>query len=80
MAYKMLAARENELSIRASGAERDMLARAARMRRLDTSQFVLRASLDAVQAVLSERELRHARMRRPQRQWATQVSFRTCAA
>lgn len=55
--------KESRLSIRASDAEKAILAQAARARRMNTSQFVLKSSLDAEQSVLSERDIRHARMR-----------------
>ena len=44
--------KEARLSIRASDPEKLILAQAARARHMNTSQFVLRASLDAAQAVL----------------------------
>ena len=44
--------KETRLSIRASDPEKRILAQAARARHMNTSQFVLQASLDAAQAVL----------------------------
>ena len=44
--------KEARLSIRASDPEKLILAQAARARHMNTSQFVLQASLDAAQAVL----------------------------
>ena len=44
--------KETRLSIRASEQEKRMLAQAAGLRRMNTSQFVLQASLDAAQAIL----------------------------
>jgi uncharacterized protein (DUF1778 family) len=52
MASKTLTPKESRLSIRASDAEKAILAQAARARRMNTSQFVLQSSLDAAQAIL----------------------------
>lgn len=52
MAQKTLTPKETRLSIRASNAEKAILAQAARARRMNTSQFVLQSSLDAAHAVL----------------------------
>lgn len=46
------AQKEGRLSIRASEPEKAILAQAARARHLNTSQFVLQASLDAAHAIL----------------------------
>ncbi len=53
------------LSIRASEAEKALLRRAAQARRMNTSQFVLQASLDAAQALLAESH----EFRLPPAQW-----------
>lgn len=45
------AQKETRLSIRASEREKAVLAQAARARHMNTSQFVLQASLDAAQAI-----------------------------
>lgn len=44
--------KETRLSIRATGPEKTLLAQAARARHMNTSQFVLQASLDAARAIL----------------------------
>src|SRR5438067_8695442 len=44
--------KESRLSIRASKPEKEILAQAARAQRMNTSQFVLQASLDAAHAIL----------------------------
>lgn len=46
------AQKETRLSIRASEPEKTILRRAAQARRMNTSQFVLQASLDAAHAIL----------------------------
>jgi uncharacterized protein (DUF1778 family) len=46
------APKETRLSIRATEPEKALLARAARVRHMNTSQFVLQASLDAAQSIL----------------------------
>ena len=48
------APKETRLSIRASEPEKTILTQAAQARRMNTSQFVLQASLDAAHAVLEE--------------------------
>lgn len=45
------------LSIRASEPQKALLNQAARMRHMNTSQFVLQASLDAAQSVLTDQTL-----------------------
>ncbi len=57
--------KEARLSIRASDSEKNILAQAARARHMNTSQFVLQASLDAAQAVL----LDQSEFRLPAGQW-----------
>ena len=57
--------KEARLSIRASNPEKKILAQAARARHMNTSQFVLQASLDAAQAVL----LDQSEFRLPAKQW-----------
>jgi uncharacterized protein (DUF1778 family) len=64
MTNKTLPPKESRLSIRASGSEKALLAQAAKVKRMNTSQFVLQSSLEAAEAVLSEKEIRYARMRR----------------
>jgi uncharacterized protein (DUF1778 family) len=59
------AQKESRLSIRASEPEKAILARAARARRVNTSQFVLQASLDAAHAVLADQ----TEFRLPPDQW-----------
>lgn len=46
--------KQSRLSIRASEAEKSTLERAARARHMNTSQFVLQASLSAAESVLSD--------------------------
>lgn len=46
--------KEARLSIRASEPQKKLLAQAARARNLNTSQFVLEASLDAAHAALAD--------------------------
>ena len=46
--------KETRLSIRASEPDKTLLAQAARVRRVNVSQFVLQASLEAARAVLAE--------------------------
>ena len=46
--------KETRLSIRASDAQKAVLRQAARVRRMNTSQFVLQASLDAAQSILAD--------------------------
>ena len=46
--------KESRLSIRASEPEKAILTQAAKARRMNTSQFVLQASLDAAQAILAD--------------------------
>ena len=57
--------KETRLSIQASELEKAILAQAARARHLNTSQFVLQASLDAAHEVLSEQ----SDFRLPPAQW-----------
>jgi uncharacterized protein (DUF1778 family) len=57
--------KETRLSIRASEPEKALLARAAQARRMNTSQFVLQASLDAAHTVLVDQ----TEFRLPAEQW-----------
>lgn len=57
--------KESRLSIRASEPEKAILAQAAQARRMNTSQFVLQASLDAAHAVLVDQ----TEFRLPNAQW-----------
>lgn len=57
--------KETRLSIRASESEKEILARAARARHLNISQFVLQVSLDAAHAVLVDQ----TEFRLPPAQW-----------
>lgn len=57
--------KETRLSIRASEPEKAILTQAARARHMNTSQFVLQASLDAAQAVLVDQ----TEFRLPAEQW-----------
>lgn len=57
--------KESRLSIRTSTPEKTLLAQAARVRHMNTSQFVLQASLDAARAVLADQ----TRFRLPPDQW-----------
>jgi uncharacterized protein (DUF1778 family) len=57
--------KEARLSIRASDPEKKILSQAARARHMNTSQFVLQASLDAAQAVLMDQ----SEFRLPADQW-----------
>lgn len=59
------AQKESRLSIRASEPEKALLAQAARARHMNTSQFVLQASLDAAQAILADQ----TEFRLPPEQW-----------
>ena len=52
MARVDVAHKESRLSIRASEPEKTILRQAARARHMNTSQFVLQASLDAARAIL----------------------------
>jgi uncharacterized protein (DUF1778 family) len=49
--------KHGRLSIRASETEKSLLERAARVRRMNTSQFVLQASLTAAESVLFEQTI-----------------------
>ncbi len=60
-----LSQKEKRLSIRASEPDKTLLARAARMRHMNTSQFVLQASLEAAHALLTDQ----TEFRLPQEQW-----------
>ncbi|MCC2668280.1 MAG: hypothetical protein K0Q72_751 [Armatimonadetes bacterium] len=53
------------LSIRATAPEKTLLAQAARARHMNTSQFVLQASLDAARAILVDQ----TEFRLPPAQW-----------
>ena len=57
--------KETRLSIRASEPEKAILVQAAQARRLNISQFVLQASLDAAHAVLVDQ----TEFRLPPEQW-----------
>ncbi len=57
--------KETRLSIRLSAHEKQILTQAARARRTNVSQFVLRASLDAAHAVLADQ----TEFRLPPAQW-----------
>jgi uncharacterized protein (DUF1778 family) len=57
--------KESRLSIRASETEKSILARAAQARHMNTSQFVLQASLDAAHAILVDQ----TEFRLPAEQW-----------
>jgi len=60
------ATKESRLSIRTSEPEKILLAQAARARHMNTSQFVLQASLEAARAVLVDQ----TEFRLPPEQWA----------
>jgi uncharacterized protein (DUF1778 family) len=57
--------KETRLSIRASEPEKTILMQAAQVSHMNTSQFVLQASLDAAHAVLADR----TQFRLPPEQW-----------
>jgi uncharacterized protein (DUF1778 family) len=57
--------KETRLSIRASTPEKTLLAQAARVRHMNTSQFVLQSSLDAARMVLADQ----TKFRLPPDQW-----------
>ena len=57
--------KETRLSIRASEPEKTILTQAARARHMNTSQFVLQASLDAAHAILVDQ----TEFRLPAEQW-----------
>ena len=57
--------RGTRLSIRASEPDKTLLAEAARARRMNISQFVLEASLDAAQTILADQ----TEFRLPPEQW-----------
>lgn len=57
--------KETRLSIRASEPEKTILRQAARARHMNTSQFVLQASLDAAHAILVDQ----TEFRLPPEQW-----------
>jgi len=59
------AQRESRLSIRASGPDKTLLAQAARARRMNMSQFVLEASLDAARTIIADQ----TDFRLPPAQW-----------
>lgn len=52
MSRAVAAQKESRLSIRATEQEKILLRQAAQARRMNTSQFVLQASLDAARAIL----------------------------
>jgi len=60
-----VAQKEKRLSIRASEPEKTLLTQAARVRHMNTSQFVLQASLDAAHALLADQ----TEFRLPPEQW-----------
>jgi uncharacterized protein (DUF1778 family) len=60
-----VAHKEKRLSIRASEPEKTILTQAARARHMNTSQFVLQASLDAAHAILVDQ----TEFRLPPEQW-----------
>jgi uncharacterized protein (DUF1778 family) len=57
--------KESRLSIRASEPEKTILRQAAQARHMNTSQFVLQASLDAARAILVDQ----TEFRLPPEQW-----------
>ena len=57
--------KESRLSIRASEPEKAILAQAAQARHMNTSQFVLQASLDAAHAIIVDQ----TEFRLPAEQW-----------
>lgn len=57
--------KEQRLSIRASEPEKALLRKAAQARHMNTSQFVLQASLDAAQTVIADQ----TEFRLPPEQW-----------
>jgi uncharacterized protein (DUF1778 family) len=57
--------KESRLSIRASEPEKTILRQAAQSRHMNTSQFVLQASLDAARAILVDQ----TEFRLPPEQW-----------
>jgi uncharacterized protein (DUF1778 family) len=67
---KAIRGRENQkearLSIRASEPEKTILEQAARLRHMNTSQFVLQVSLDAAQVILVDQ----TQFKLPADQWA----------
>ena len=65
MSKSVAAQKEARLSIRASEPEKTILRQAARARHMNTSQFVLQASLDAARAILVDQ----TEFRLPPEQW-----------
>ena len=66
MAHETVTTRkEKRLSIRASEPEKAILTQAAQMRHMNTSQFVLRSSLDAARSILMDQ----TEFRLPPEQW-----------
>lgn len=61
-----IAQRESRLSIRASEPDKTLLAQAARARRMNMSQFVLEASLEAARSIIADQ----TEFRLPPEQWA----------
>lgn len=57
--------KETRLSIRASDSQKALLRQAAHARRMNTSQFVLQASLDAAQSIVADQ----TEFRLPAEQW-----------
>lgn len=57
--------RESRLSIRTSEPDKTLLAQAARARRMNMSQFVLEASLDAARTIIADQ----TEFRLPPEQW-----------
>jgi uncharacterized protein (DUF1778 family) len=66
MTNKAMTQKDSRLSIRASETEKAMLRAAAEARRMNTSDFVRQASLDAAQAVLTEQTT----FQLPKEKWA----------
>ncbi len=62
---RAVAQKESRLSIRASEPEKALLRQAAQARHMNTSQFVLQASLDAARAILVDQ----TEFRLPPEQW-----------
>ena len=65
MAITVTVPKETRLSIRATEPEKTILRQAAQLRRMNTSQFVLEASLTAANAILEDQ----TQFRLPAGQW-----------
>ena len=71
--------KDTRLHLRASPSQKELLARAAKTRHLNLTQFVLQACLEAAEKVVREQEVREQEVREQEARQATQSVIRVSA-